>query len=450
LEAAAPVAPASELPAGPRLPGLRILAVDDSPMNRYLVERLLTLEGARVTLAADGQQAVQRLRIPHPDIDAVLMDVQMPVMDGRTATRLIRTDLGLKGLPVIALTAGVLAEEQQAIRDAGADAVLPKPLDLEQLVATLMRLIPAQAQPAAARAAERGAGPPDTAAASAAGPTGASPMAAVTPARPGIPGDFPLIAGIDHDRAALATGHDRVFFLAQLVRLLRDSVSTAADTRLALLAGDRETAARRMHSLKGNAGNLGALELMRAAAALETAIKEPAPALETANKDQAPDLDAGLSDLDRQLQDLAAASAPWLAESAHRGLAPAAAPGDGENARAPVLPVQPLATAQLAALRDALQRHDLAAQDHYEELAPALAVAWGEAETQALGAAIADLRFDAALAELDRKVPSATAGGRKICDPDHEVPPSYYRATPSGTGPSRSPHGCRGRQPGQE
>jgi CheY-like chemotaxis protein len=71
------------------------------------------------------------------------MDVQMPVMDGRTATRLIRTDLGLKDLPVIALTAGVLAEEQRAIRDAGANAVLAKPLDLEELVDSLLRLIPA-------------------------------------------------------------------------------------------------------------------------------------------------------------------------------------------------------------------------------------------------------------------------------------------------------------------
>jgi signal transduction histidine kinase len=65
-EAEATAAPVRERPAGPRLPGLRILAVDDSPMNRYLVERLLTLEGARVTLADDGQQAVQRLRIPDP------------------------------------------------------------------------------------------------------------------------------------------------------------------------------------------------------------------------------------------------------------------------------------------------------------------------------------------------------------------------------------------------
>ena len=132
------------LPAGPRLAGLHLLAVDDSAMNRDLVEMALSREGASVTLAADGQQAVQLLRASPAGFDAVLMDVQMPVMDGRTATRLIREELGLTRLPVIALTAGVLAEEQRLIREAGADEVLAKPLDLALLVATLLRLIPAE------------------------------------------------------------------------------------------------------------------------------------------------------------------------------------------------------------------------------------------------------------------------------------------------------------------
>ncbi len=429
-EAAAPTVPASEMPTGPRLSGLHILAVDDSAMNRDLVERILTLEGARVSLAADGQQAVQRLQTPHPDIDAVLMDVQMPVMDGRTATRLIRTDLGLKDLPVIALTAGILAEEQRAIRDAGADEVLAKPLDLEQLVATLLRLIPAPALSAATQNARPGvaatASPWDDAmtsprveaitraggdatADSRVPPTASTrddatispPISATASTVAPASGDFPLIAAIDREHAALVTGHDRAFFLTQLARLLRDSASMAAETRLALLAGDRETAARRMHSLKGNAGNLGALALMQAAAALETAIQDQTRDLETANKEQtmdreiasqglAPDLDAGLADLDRQLQDLATASAPWLATPEGKGEARAAAPSAGLGA--------PLDAARLADLRLALLRHDLAAMDLFEELEPSLRATWGEAATQALGEAIADLRFDAALA----------------------------------------------------
>ena len=105
--------------------------MDDSALNRDLVERALQLEGARVTLAADGQQALQYLQGAAQPFDAVLMDVRMPVMDGLTAIRAIRRDLGLTDLPILALTAGVLPEEQQAAREAGADEVLAKPLDLD-------------------------------------------------------------------------------------------------------------------------------------------------------------------------------------------------------------------------------------------------------------------------------------------------------------------------------
>jgi|GEM_PF-2433332 len=119
--------------AGPRLQGLRVLAVDDNRINLTVVQRALELEGAMVSLAADGLQALQRLRSQPGQFDVVLMDIQMPVMDGLTATREIRQDPALSGLPVIALTAGVLAEERQAALDAGADDFLAKPLDLKQM-----------------------------------------------------------------------------------------------------------------------------------------------------------------------------------------------------------------------------------------------------------------------------------------------------------------------------
>ena len=115
---------------GPRLTGLRCLVVDDSPMNREVVERALLREGAQVTLAADGQQALQSLRTQPTAFDAVLMDVQMPVMDGLTATRAIRGELGLSDLPVIAFTAGVMAEQRQQIMAAGCTDFVAKPVDL--------------------------------------------------------------------------------------------------------------------------------------------------------------------------------------------------------------------------------------------------------------------------------------------------------------------------------
>jgi PAS domain S-box-containing protein len=106
-----PPAPTPNPLAGPRLAGLHVLVVDDSAMNRELIEQLLALEGGRATSVADGEQAVDLLKTRSAEFDAVLMDVRMPVMDGLTATRVIRADLGLTDLPIIAVTAGVLAEQ---------------------------------------------------------------------------------------------------------------------------------------------------------------------------------------------------------------------------------------------------------------------------------------------------------------------------------------------------
>ena len=142
--AAAPVAPAPPAPVVPkvnRLDGMRLLVVDDNQLNRMLAERALKLEGARVTLANDGQQALDRLRAGPGDFDAVLMDIQMPVMDGLTATRNLRVDEALRHLPVFALTAGVLPEEREAALAAGVNDFLTKPLDLENLVGVLKPLL---------------------------------------------------------------------------------------------------------------------------------------------------------------------------------------------------------------------------------------------------------------------------------------------------------------------
>jgi CheY-like chemotaxis protein len=126
-------APAPAAPRGPRLSGLRVLVVDDNRMNLLLVESALKREGVETTLAGDGQQALEILRARPGYFQAVIMDVQMPVMDGLTATRAIRADTALRELPVIAFTAGVLPEERQAALAAGVNDFLAKPVDLEQL-----------------------------------------------------------------------------------------------------------------------------------------------------------------------------------------------------------------------------------------------------------------------------------------------------------------------------
>jgi len=129
-------APLAELPDDSPL----ILVVEDNPANQKLMTWLLERQGYRVSLAVDGAQAVHRFS--QQAFRMVLMDVQMPVMDGLTATRRIREQAELRDLPVIALTAGVLAEERERAEAAGVTDFLAKPLSLETMVAMLRPYVP--------------------------------------------------------------------------------------------------------------------------------------------------------------------------------------------------------------------------------------------------------------------------------------------------------------------
>jgi len=121
------------------LAGLSVLVVDDSEINREVVKQALELDGVDVTLAEDGLQAVTLLR-QHPQAhDVVLMDVQMPDLDGLAATRMIRAELGLTDLPIIALTAGVLPAQRQQALAAGMNDVLPKPIKFPEMAALLLK-----------------------------------------------------------------------------------------------------------------------------------------------------------------------------------------------------------------------------------------------------------------------------------------------------------------------
>jgi signal transduction histidine kinase/ActR/RegA family two-component response regulator len=133
-----PAATAPEQQDAPRLQGLRLLLVEDHPLNQLVARGMLEHAGASVEVAENGQLAVDRLRDHAADYDIVLMDVQMPVMDGYEATRHIRHTLGLK-LPVLAMTAGVMQSEKDQCIDAGMDDFIAKPVDVEQMLDTISR-----------------------------------------------------------------------------------------------------------------------------------------------------------------------------------------------------------------------------------------------------------------------------------------------------------------------
>jgi CheY-like chemotaxis protein len=120
-------------PEKPRLTGLRVLAVDDNAMSLRMVERALILQGASVAVSNNGQEAIDRLQADPKGFDIILMDIQMPILDGISATREIRSMNGLSQLPIIALTAGVLPEEREAALSTGMNDFLTKPLNLEQM-----------------------------------------------------------------------------------------------------------------------------------------------------------------------------------------------------------------------------------------------------------------------------------------------------------------------------
>ncbi|MYM67138.1 response regulator [Pseudoduganella sp. FT55W] len=137
--ALAPAAQGGGVPAAPHAPalnGVRILLVEDNPINQNVAKGILEHAQASVTVADNGQLALDRLK--DGQYDLVLMDVQMPVMDGFTATRKIRSELGLT-LPVIAMTAGVMESEREQCTSAGMDDFIAKPIDVEQMFATLAR-----------------------------------------------------------------------------------------------------------------------------------------------------------------------------------------------------------------------------------------------------------------------------------------------------------------------
>ncbi len=127
-----------------RLAGRHLLLVEDNPVNQQVATALLQLEGATVDVAANGEEGVAQV-LAHPRYDAVLMDMQMPVMDGNQATRRLRA-LGFHSLPILALTANVMESDHAESLRAGVDGFIAKPIDFEQMIGMLLKHCAAPAE----------------------------------------------------------------------------------------------------------------------------------------------------------------------------------------------------------------------------------------------------------------------------------------------------------------
>ena len=118
---------------------MKVLLVEDNEMNRDMLSRRLARNGYEVVMAVDGQQAITMAGSENPDI--ILMDMSLPVIDGWEATRRVKADPATKEIPVIALTAHAMAEDEKKARDAGCDDFDTKPVDIQRLIGKINALV---------------------------------------------------------------------------------------------------------------------------------------------------------------------------------------------------------------------------------------------------------------------------------------------------------------------
>src|SRR6201997_3868166 len=118
----------------------RILVVEEQEDNRQIIRDMLAPTDYEITEAEDGEQALLAIAKQRPDL--ILMDIQLPIIDGYTATRKIKADPALKSIPIIAVTSFALSGEEKKAREAGCDDYVPKPFSPRQLLAKIRQYMP--------------------------------------------------------------------------------------------------------------------------------------------------------------------------------------------------------------------------------------------------------------------------------------------------------------------
>jgi two-component system, sensor histidine kinase and response regulator len=328
--------------------GARVLLVEDNELNQEVAREFLEKAGLRVTIAGGGAEAVELAR--RGGFDVILMDLQMPGMDGFEASRQIRA-LPAQApvpIPIIAMTAAAMERDKQACAAVGMNDHISKPIIPRDMLLTLLKWV---------KPGRRDDAPPPP----------PSPVSADQP--------FPDIPGINGRDAALRLGGNLPMFKSLLGRMVEQFADTVARTQAELDSGRRDDAARLVHTLRGVAGNVSAVQVAAAAAQVETALRD--------NRDaQVPGL---LSELAVALDSLCNSIRSALAEDKTVAVESPVAPWD-DNA--------------ITELMTALSANNIKALDQFAALRPSLDARYGAGASAAIAAAIQKLHFAEAVAAL--------------------------------------------------
>ncbi|MES2259569.1 MAG: CHASE domain-containing protein [Pseudomonadota bacterium] len=265
---------------GARLGEARILLVEDNPINQIVAVGMLEQVGAQIVVAENGSVALDLLAVPGQRFDVVLMDVQMPVMDGIEATRRIRSVLQLD-VPVIAMSAAVMQSEKAACSAAGMSDFIAKPIEFDDMLATILKYL--SPGPSAAHAA----------------------TPAPAPAQQEGAFDIGALLRLSQDSVAKMQ-----WLQSLLAKTLADGPQQFGAARAAWQAGDNAAVGKILHGLRGTVGSFGARRFTAAALQLETALRERqsdavAPLFDLAGQELAATVLAGLAwlaDDERKLQ----------------------------------------------------------------------------------------------------------------------------------------------------